>query len=136
MPSQDVRQLLVDYLARAAKLEERPEWYNSISSNCTTNLFYRRGHRVPWWLRLHIFLNGLSARAMYRRGFLDNGVPFKELQSRSDIRERALALTTGPASQSRSGRTSNRRLAMFRKKVGNRVRCAASSYAAIGPAPA
>jgi hypothetical protein len=27
---------------------------------------------------------------MYVRGFLDNGVPFKELQSRSDIRERAL----------------------------------------------
>ena len=91
MPRQEVRQLLVDYLARAAELEERPEWYNSVTSNCTTNLFYHGRHRVPWWLTPHIFLNGLSARAMYLRGFLDNSLPFKELQSRSDIRERALA---------------------------------------------
>jgi hypothetical protein len=91
MPRQEIRQLLVDYLARASKLAERPEWYNSITSNCTTNLLYHGRHRVPWWLRPHIFLNGLSARAMYLRGFLDNGLPFKELQSRSDIRERALA---------------------------------------------
>jgi hypothetical protein len=91
MPRQEVRQLLVDFLARAARLEERPEWYNSITSNCTTNLFYRRKHRVPWWLRPHIFLNGYSARAMYLRGFLDQSLPFKELQARSEIRERALA---------------------------------------------
>ena len=72
-------------------VEERPEWYNSITSNCTTNLFYHGRHRVPWWLTPHIFLNGLSARAMYLRGFLGHSLPFKELQSRSDIRERALA---------------------------------------------
>jgi hypothetical protein len=36
-------------------------------------------------------LNGLSARAIYLRGFLDRSVPFGELQSRSEIRERALA---------------------------------------------
>jgi hypothetical protein len=91
MPPAEVRRLLVGYLAHAAKLEERPEWYNSITSNCTTNLFYHRGHRVPWWLRPHIFLNELSARAMYVRGFLDNGLPFAELQSRSEILGRALA---------------------------------------------
>jgi hypothetical protein len=91
MLRQDVRQLLVDYLTRAAKLEERPEWYNSITSNCTTNLLYHRRQYVPWWLTPHVLMNGLSARAMYVRGFLDNGLPFKELQSRSDIRERALA---------------------------------------------
>ena len=92
MPPQEVRQLLVDYLARAAALEDRPEWYNSVTSNCTTNLFYHgRRNRVPWWLTPHIFLNGLSARAMYLRGFLDNSLPFKELQARSDVSERALA---------------------------------------------
>jgi hypothetical protein len=91
MPRHEVRQLLVDYMTRAAKLEERPEWYHSIISNCTTNLFYHGRSRVPWWLTPLIFLNGLSARAMYQRGFLDNGVSFKELQARSDIRARALA---------------------------------------------
>jgi hypothetical protein len=92
MPRQEVRQLLVDYLARTAMLQERPEWYNSITSNCTTNLFYHgRRHRVPWWLKPLIFLNGLSARAMYLRGFLDSSLPFKALRSQSAIRERALA---------------------------------------------
>ena len=91
MPREEVRQLLVDYLTRVAELEERPEWYNAIISNCTTNLFYHGRNRVPWWLLPLIFLNGFSARAMYLRGFLDNSLPFKELQFRSDIRERALA---------------------------------------------
>jgi hypothetical protein len=91
MPREVMRQVLVYFLARAAKLKERPEWYNSITCNCTTNLFYRDRHNVPWWLVPYIFLNGFSPRAMYLRGFLDNSLPFKELQARSDIRERALA---------------------------------------------
>ena len=91
MPRQEVRQLLVDYLARLEQLARRPEWYNSITNNCTTNLFYHGRNRVPWWLTPQIFLNGLSARAMYRRGFLDDRLPFKDLQALSDIRERALA---------------------------------------------
>jgi hypothetical protein len=91
MSRPEVRQLLVDYIARVEKLKERPEWYNSITSNCTTNLFYHGRHRVPWWLTPHFFLNGLSARAMYLRGFLDQSLPFKELHSRSEIGERALA---------------------------------------------
>jgi hypothetical protein len=33
----------------------------------------------------------MSARAMYRRGFVDTSLPYKELQARSAIRERALA---------------------------------------------
>jgi hypothetical protein len=91
LPRQEVRQLLVDYLTRAAELEERPEWYNSFTSNCTTNLFYHGRHRVPWWLAPHIVVNGLSARAMYLRGFLDRSLPLEELQSRCDIGGRALA---------------------------------------------
>jgi hypothetical protein len=96
MPRQETRQLLLDYLARVAKLEERPEWYNSIVSNCTTNLFYHGRSRVPWWLLPQIFLNGLSARAIYLRGFLDRSVPFGELHSRSEISERAQAAGDTP----------------------------------------
>jgi hypothetical protein len=50
---------------------------------------------VPWWLKPNIFLNGLSARAMYRLGFLDNSVPYRELQARCAIRERAQAAGDG-----------------------------------------
>ena len=38
-----------------------------------------------------IFFNGLSARAMYRLGFLDDRLPYPALQSSCAIRERAMA---------------------------------------------
>ena len=90
LPSQHLRRLLLDYVTRIERLAIQPEWYNSITSNCTTNLFYQRHANAPWWLLPNIVLNGLSARAMYRLGFLDNRLPFEELQARSSIRERAL----------------------------------------------
>jgi hypothetical protein len=91
LPPQDLRRRLLDYVTRIEMLAAQPDWYNSVTSNCTTNLFYHRHANVPWWLKPNIFLNGLSARAMYRLGFLDNSLPYRELQARCSIRERALA---------------------------------------------
>ena len=91
LPPQDLRRRLLDYVRRIEILAAQPDWYNSVTSNCTTNLFYNRHANVPWWLKPDIFLNGLSARAMYRLGFLDNSLPYRELQARCAIRERALA---------------------------------------------
>jgi hypothetical protein len=91
MPQHDVRQLLLNYLARVTMLQRQPEWYHSFTSNCTTNLFYHAHNRVPWWLAPGIFVNGLSARALYMRGLLDKTLPFNELRSRSVIGDRALS---------------------------------------------
>ena len=91
LPPQDLRRRLLDYVRRIEMLAAQPGWYNSVTSNCTTNLFYNRRANVPWWLKPNIFLNGLSARAMYRLGFLDNSLPYQELQARCAIRDRALA---------------------------------------------
>ena len=88
---QQLRRLLLDYVTRIETLAVQPGWYNSVASNCTTNLFYHNRAPVPWWLKPNIFLNGLSARAMYRLGFLDKSLPYRELQARCAIRERALA---------------------------------------------
>jgi hypothetical protein len=91
LTQEHLRRLLSDYIERLNKLHTRPEWYNSVASNCTTNLFYQGRAKVPWWVLPRILLNGLSARAMYQLKFLDQQVPFEELQSRCAIRERALA---------------------------------------------
>jgi len=91
LPAENLRRLLDDYLQHIKAVAVRPEWYNSVTSNCTTNLFYHRIRQIPWWMIPGIFLNGLSARILYRLGFLDDRLPFKELQARSAIRERALA---------------------------------------------
>jgi hypothetical protein len=86
-----LRRLLLDYVRWIELLATQPHWYNSVTSNCTTNLFYHNRAPVPWWLKPSIFLNGLSARAMYHLGFVNKSLPFRELQARCAIRERALA---------------------------------------------
>ncbi|HVC93120.1 MAG TPA: DUF4105 domain-containing protein [Pirellulales bacterium] len=91
LPPQHLRRLILDYVRRVEMLATQPGWYNSVTSNCTTNLFYQGHARVPWWMKPGIFLNGFSARTMYRLGFLSDSLPFKELQARCAIRELALA---------------------------------------------
>jgi len=91
LPQANLRRLFLDYIRRVEALAAQPAWYNSVTSNCTTNLFYQGHANVPWWLKPGILLNGFSARTMYRLGVLNDRLPFKELQARSAIRERALA---------------------------------------------
>jgi hypothetical protein len=91
LPPEHLRRLILDYVNRVERLAAEPAWYNSVSSNCTTNLFYQGSAPVPWWMKTGIFLNGFSAGTMYRLGYLSDSLPFKELQARSDIGERALA---------------------------------------------
>jgi hypothetical protein len=90
MPPDHLRRLLLDYVTRLKRLAAQPEWYNSITSNCTTNLFYQRHAKVPWWLTPRILLNGLSAKAMYQLGYLSTRESFADLQSRCAIRDRAI----------------------------------------------
>lgn len=87
-----IQRLLVDYVNRVEALAEGPRWYNSVTSNCTTNLFYQGHVQVPWWSRPEVLLNGFCARSLFKLGFLDDTLPFDELQSRCAIRERALAV--------------------------------------------
>ena len=91
LPVERVRVLFVDYLERAEAIARRPEWYNSITSNCTTNLFYHEHGLIRRRLRPGIFFNGLSARTLYKLGGLASELPFPELQARSAIHELALA---------------------------------------------
>ena len=85
------KELLVDYVNRLERLAAQPAWYNSVSSNCTTNLFYEGHPHAPWLMKSGIFLNGYSAGTLYRLGYLSDSLPFKQLQARSEIRDRALA---------------------------------------------
>ena len=85
-----MRQLLLDYVEQANLLLDRREWYNSLLSNCTTNLFYHRNRQVQGWFKLGVFVNGLSARTLFHLGLLGKGSSFRELVARSEIRELGL----------------------------------------------
>jgi len=92
------RLVFLDYLKEVNRLKERPEWYNALTSNCTTNI---RGHTKPYAQNAHfdwrILLNGKIDEMAYERKTLYQGLPFSELKARSLINDRAKAAGNDPA---------------------------------------
>jgi len=77
------QELFADVITRVNKLAVEPEFYNSITNNCTTNL---AGHvnqvnkdKITYGWK--VLLPGLSAEYAYELGLLDNRIPFEDLTS-------------------------------------------------------
>ena len=72
------RALFLDYLQSANKLHERAQWYNELTSNCTTNVrvhIKNIGSARPWdW---QILVNGTIDEHAYQLGALDTSLPFQ-----------------------------------------------------------
>ena len=75
------RDLFVDVFQRVNKLAVRPEFYNTLTNNCTTNIVSHvndlKTNRVPFGWK--VLLPGYSAQYAYELGLLDNRLPFEEL---------------------------------------------------------
>ncbi len=96
LPGEEVRARFLEYLRRMNQLHTQPEWYNAITSNCTTNI--RTQHVVarpaPWDWR--ILVDGKGDELLYERGVLDRSVPFAELKRRAHINNRAHTAGNAP----------------------------------------
>ena len=92
------RSVFLDYLKEVNHLKQQPEWYNALTSNCTTNI---RGHTKPYTKNAHfdwrILLNGQIDKMAYERKTLVQTLPFPELKARSLINDRAKAANDDPA---------------------------------------
>lgn len=92
-----IREVFLDYLATVNSLVCRPEWYNALTNNCTTNI---RGHTRPyapksrWDWRL--ILNGRLDEMIYETGVINRDLPFDELRARSNITERVKTADDSP----------------------------------------
>ncbi len=91
------RLVLLDYLKEVNRLKNQPEWYNALTSNCTTNI---RGHTYPYarksrW-NWRLLANGYVDELAYSVGTLDQSLPFEELKARSLINDRAKAANGAP----------------------------------------
>lgn len=86
------RALFVSMLARANHLAQHPEFYNTLTSTCTTNIVRHVNEispkRVPFSYK--VLLPGYSDELAYSVGLLDTTVPFDALRARAKINERAL----------------------------------------------
>jgi Domain of unknown function (DUF4105) len=88
----DVRRLLLVYLARINELADQPEWYHLLSNSCTINIirYANAAGRVGRFDIRHL-LNGLIDSYLYHSGRIDTSLPFEELRRRSLINEAAQA---------------------------------------------
>lgn len=86
-------ELLLDMMGRAGALEASPEFYNTLSNNCTTNL---RDHvnalfqgALPWgW---GVLLPGYSDGLALEAGLLDTDLPLEDARVRFRVDEKARA---------------------------------------------
>jgi hypothetical protein len=93
----DVRRLLMIYLARINELAERPEFYNLFTNSCTINIVRyanAAGRKGRFDIR-HLF-NGLIDGYLYASGRVDTTLPLDELRRRSLINGAAEAAGGAP----------------------------------------
>ena len=89
-PLENGRRLFLDYVRKINSLQEKAEFYNTLTTNCTTNIWMHTlvnvGHLPFSW---KILASGYVPQYMYEAGRLDNSVPFAELQKRALVNPRA-----------------------------------------------
>lgn len=85
------RQLLVDVLGRTNELASRPEFYNTVTNNCTTNIARHINRVSPRRLRYdyHILLPGYSDKLAYDEGLIVRNGSFQETKAQAYITPQA-----------------------------------------------
>ena len=94
---ENARRLFLDYLRQVNELKNHPEFYNTATTNCTTNIYRHTlvnpgDHSFSW----KILLSGYAPDYAYERGVLDSSLPFAELRKRSHINAAAHAADKAP----------------------------------------
>ena len=78
-----MRRAFVDMLTRANSLADRPEFYNTLTSTCTTNIVRHVNtispRRVPFSFK--VLLPASSDRLAYDLGLIPNDAPFETVQA-------------------------------------------------------
>jgi hypothetical protein len=94
---EQARALLLQYVVDANQLATKPEFYNSITTNCTTTvakMMRAVGDKVPFDWRL--IANGYLPDYAYDRGALDTRLPMSTLRTMAHIDDRARAAGLSP----------------------------------------
>lgn len=96
--AENMQALFIDMLTRANELRENPEFYNTITNTCTTNIAKHINNispgKIPWDIRLLLPTN--SDALAYEIGFIDNSIPLEELRKQHLINAKALLYGTSP----------------------------------------
>jgi hypothetical protein len=92
------RALLLDVVKRANELRDKPEYYDTLTNNCTTNIVRHINTlapgRVPYDYR--VLLPGFADNLAYELGLLDSSRPFADLKQAARVNDLALRYKDDP----------------------------------------
>lgn len=90
MPPEAMRSLFMAYLDEARSLRERPQWYNTLTANCTT-IVWEMAKRMDPSLTLdwRLLVSGYLPNYLYEHQRLTTGYDFETLRSRGRVTDRA-----------------------------------------------
>ncbi|RPJ45629.1 MAG: DUF4105 domain-containing protein [Betaproteobacteria bacterium] len=86
------RRVLDEYINKINNLNKSPEFYNTLTTNCTTNIWFHskaNSDHLPFSWK--ILASGYVPEYLYESGMLDNGLPFPNLQRSVHVNARAKA---------------------------------------------
>ena len=96
-PADNARRLFLDYIREINSLAEKPEFYNALTTNCTTSILtHTRVNQGNLPLSWKVLLSGYVPQYLYERAAIDTSLPFEELKRRSLINAAAQAADTAP----------------------------------------
>jgi len=91
-PVENGRRIFLEYIKRINSLKNKPEFYNTLTDNCTTGIWMNTrvnpGHPALSW---KILASGYVPEYLHEVGRLVPGTPFDELQRLAHINPRAQA---------------------------------------------
>lgn len=94
---ENARKLFMEYVAEINSLHAAPQFYNTLTTNCTTNVvrhFRAFGGKVRYnW---KILLSGYAPEYAYEMGGLDGSLPFAQLRAASLVNLKAGAAGNAP----------------------------------------
>jgi hypothetical protein len=95
---EQARRLLVDVMRRVNKLHDEPEFYDTLSNNCTTNIVRHINTLAPGSIPsdYRILLPGFADQLAYDLGLIDRSRPFAEVRKRARINDLALRYKDDP----------------------------------------
>lgn len=95
---ENMRKLFVSMLTRANKLAVEPEFYNTLTNTCTTNIVAQVNEivpdRVPFSYK--VLMPGYSDGLAQKIGLIDNSIPLEQLRAKYLINDRAEKYASDP----------------------------------------
>lgn len=91
-PIENGRRMFMEYVRQINALRHRPEFYNTLASNCTIDIWLNtrvNAEHVPFSWK--VLASGYVPEYLYDLGRLDRRVPFPVLQRRAHVNARAQA---------------------------------------------